>query len=245
MPRYKLTMEYDGTPYSGWQAQDNAKGVQNVLQHAIHGFCGETVTVAGAGRTDSGVHAAGQVAHIDLEKDWEEHRVREALNAHLRDEKIVILNAEKVDPSFDARFSAKKRVYHYRMLDRHAPPALARDHVWHVRDPLDALLMQEGANFLLGHHDFTTFRHARCQAKSPMKTLDVLDVTRKDNEILVVAESRSFLHAQVRSMVGSLKIVGEGAEPPCWMKKILQARDRTLCGAVAPPQGLTLMRVDY
>ncbi len=245
MPRFKLTIEYDGTDFSGWQAQGNALGVQNVLKKAIHDFCGESVAVAGAGRTDAGVHALGQVAHIDLQKNWQPARVREALNAHLRDHAVVVLDAEKADLTFDARFSAKKRTYLYRILNRRSPPALELNRVWHVIAPLDEELMQEGANYLIGHHDFTTFRHSRCQAKSPVKTLERLKVRRKGDEILIEAVSKSFLHNQVRSMVGSLKVVGEKKHKATWIKKILEARDRKACGACAPAAGLTLMRVDY
>jgi tRNA pseudouridine38-40 synthase len=245
MPRYKLTIEYDGTPFSGWQAQGNALGVQNVLKRAIENFCGEAVSVYGAGRTDAGVHASGQVAHIDLSKNWQPARVCDALNAHLREQAVIILNVEKAEEDFHARFSAKRRVYRYRILNRRAPPALQLNRVWHVISLLDENLMQQGAAYLIGKHDFTTFRHARCQAKSPIKNLDCLDVRREGDEIIIDAESKSFLHNQVRSIVGSLKLVGEEKHKPAWINKILEARDRTKCGALAPPHGLTLMRVDY
>ncbi|MES2905554.1 MAG: tRNA pseudouridine(38-40) synthase TruA [Pseudomonadota bacterium] len=247
MPRYKLIIEYDGTHYSGWQAQNSngARGVQNVLMQAIESFCGEQVSVAGAGRTDAGVHASGQVAHIDLSKDWQGARIRDALNAHLREEAVSVVDAKKVADDFDARFSAKKRHYLYRILNRRAPPALESAFVWHVLKPLDIDAMQEGAQYLIGKHDFTTFRHARCQAKSPIKNLDRIEISRCHDEIYIEAESLSFLHAQVRSIVGSLRVVGEGREEPSWIKQILEAKDRSLCGALAPPQGLTLTRVDY
>lgn len=247
MPRYKLLIEYDGRPYSGWQAQNSgdARGVQNILMQAIESFCGEKVKVAGAGRTDAGVHAGGQVAHIDLTKAWQAARIRDALNAHLREEAISILDVEKVEDSFDARRSATKRHYLYRILNRRPPPALECNVVWHVVKPLDADAMQEGAQYLVGKHDFTTFRHARCQAKSPVKNLDRISVLRCGDEIRIEAESRSFLHSQVRSIAGSLRVVGEGREKPIWIRKILEARDRSLCGALAPPHGLNLMRVDY
>ena len=245
LPRYKLTIEYDGGAYEGWQAQPNGAGVQNALAKAIANFCGDISSVNGAGRTDAGVHASGQVAHIDLTKPWEPHRVREALNAHLREEQIVILRVDEVDESFDARFSATARSYAYRFLNRDAPPALLRGRVWHVIDKLDIDAMNEAAAFLIGNHDFTTFRHARCQAKSPVKTLDELRVTADGENVVIFAKSRSFLHNQVRSIAGSLKMVGTGDKPPLWIKQILEARDRTACGVVAPAQGLTLTRVDY
>jgi tRNA pseudouridine38-40 synthase len=245
LPRYKLIIEYDGTPFSGWQAQKKHLGVQNVIMQAVQAFCGEDVKLGGAGRTDTGVHAAGQVAHIDLTKNWAPARVRDALNAHIRDYPVSILEVEKVDETFDARFSAKGRLYRYRILNRRSSPTLDLYRVWHVIAPLDEKLMQEGAAYLIGKHDFTTFRHARCQSKSPVKNLDRLDVRRKGDEIFIEAESKSFLHNQVRSIVGSLKLVGEGKHKPAWIKKILEARDRKLCGALAPACGLTLMRVNY
>jgi tRNA pseudouridine38-40 synthase len=245
MPRYKLLIEYDGTPFSGWQAQRKHLGVQNVIMQAIHAFCGEQVKINGAGRTDTGVHASGQVAHIDLTKNWAPARVRDALNAHMRVYPVSILEVEKVDKDFDARFSANRRLYRYRILNRRAPPALELNRAWHVIAKLDERLMQQGADYLIGKHDFTTFRHARCQAKSPIKNLDRIDVTREGDEIIIEAEAKSFLHNQVRSIVGSLKLVGMGRHKPIWIKKILQARDRNKCGALAPACGLTLVRVDY
>ncbi len=245
LPRYKLTIEYDGGAYEGWQSQKNGAGVQNAIAKAIANFCGDVSSVNGAGRTDAGVHASGQVAHIDLTKPWELTRVRNALNAHLRHEQIVIVSVDQVSDEFDSRFSATARSYLYRILNRQAPPALARGRVWHVVDPLDSAMMNEAAAFLIGQHDFTTFRHARCQAKSPVKTLDDLKVTTQGDEVLIYARSRSFLHNQVRSIAGSLKMVGTGDRSPLWIKEILEARDRTACGVVAPAQGLTLTRVDY
>jgi tRNA pseudouridine38-40 synthase len=245
MPRYKLTIEYDGTLFSGWQAQRGHLGVQKVIADAIYAFCGEKVKVNGAGRTDAGVHAAAQVAHIDLGKNWAATRVRDALNAHLRDYPVSILDVEKVSAKFDARFSAKKRLYRYRILNRRSPPALELNLAWHVIAPLNEKLMQKGAKYLLGKHDFTTFRHARCQAKSPVKNLDRLVIKRKGDEIIIEAEAKSFLHNQVRSIVGSLKLVGEGKKKPIWIKKILQERDRKQCGALAPACGLTLEKVTY
>ncbi len=245
MPRYKLTIEYDGGPFVGWQRQENGRSVQQAIEEAALAFCGETVAVGGAGRTDAGVHALGQVAHLDLARDWPADTVRDAINAHLRPEPVAILAAEAVPADFDARFSAVRRHYLYRISDRKAPPVLDRGRLWAVNVSLDADAMHEGARHLLGNHDFTTFRATGCQAKSPVKTLDRLDVSRAGGEIVVRAEARSFLHHQVRSMVGSLKRVGEGRWPPAMIGEILGARDRTRCGPVAPPDGLYLVAVDY
>lgn len=245
MPRYRITIEYDGTPFVGWQIQGKGASVQGALTAAIHAFTAETVTLKGAGRTDAGVHASGQVAHFELARAWDAGRVREALNYHLRPDPVSVLDCAEVPESFDARFSATARHYIYRILTRRAPPALDRNRVWWVSRPLDADAMAEGARHLLGHHDFTTFRAAGCQAKSPMRTLDRLDVIRVGEHIEIHASARSFLHNQVRSMAGSLKRVGEGAWPPAEMREALAARDRARCAAVAPPTGLYLVRVDY
>ncbi len=245
MPRYKLTIEYDGRPYVGWQRQENGRSVQQAIEEAVAGFSGETVTVKGAGRTDSGVHALGQVAHIDLTRDWPADTVRDALNAHLRAETVAILVAEAVAGDFDARFSAVKRHYLYRLLDRRAPPVIDRGRVWWVGQRLDHEAMHAAAQALVGKHDFTTFRASECQAKSPVKTLDRLAVSRAGDEIVVVAEARSFLHNQVRSMVGTLKKVGDGKWPIAAVGEALEAADRTRSGPVAPPDGLYLVAVDY
>ena len=245
MPRYKLTIEYAGTPYVGWQAQDNGVSVQGVLTDAIAAFSGERVNVAGAGRTDAGVHALGQVAHFDLSKDWDSDTVRDALNAHLRPHPIAVLAAEQVAESFDARFSATKRHYLYRIVNRRADLALEVNRAWRVPRPLDDAAMHRAAQRLIGKHDFTTFRSAECQAKSPLKTLDRLDVVRDGDHIDVSASARSFLQHQVRSMVGSLVHVGEGKWHADDLAAALAARDRTACGQVAPPQGLYLVRVEY
>jgi tRNA pseudouridine38-40 synthase len=245
MPRYKLTIEYDGTPFLGWQVQDGGLTVAGVLEDAVEKLSGQRTKVSGAGRTDAGVHALGQVAHIDLDKDWETDVVRDGLNAHLRPQPVAILSAEKVGEDFDARFSAIKRHYLYRILNRRADLALERNRVWRVARPLDDKKMHEAAQHLVGHHDFTTFRSTECQAKSPMKTLDVLNVTRDGQEVRIEASARSFLHNQVRSLVGSLEQVGEGRWTPADMKRALEARDRAACGSVAPPDGLYLVRVDY
>ncbi|MBW3560172.1 MAG: tRNA pseudouridine(38-40) synthase TruA [Proteobacteria bacterium] len=245
MPRYKLTLEYDGGPFVGWQAQANGPSVQAALQAAVHAFSGEAVTVTGAGRTDTGVHAHGQVAHLDLSRDWPPRTVREAVNAHLWPQPVAVLEAEPAAEDFHARFSATGRRYLFRILDRRAPPALLRGRVWHVRKPLDAALMAEAAATLIGRHDFTTFRDAHCQAESPVRTLDQLEVRREGEEIHLRFAARSFLHRQVRSITGSLAEVGAGRWPPDDVRQALDARDRAACGPVAPPEGLYLTAVTY
>jgi tRNA pseudouridine38-40 synthase len=245
VPRYKLTIEYDGGPFVGWQRQANGPSVQQAIEAAVLAFSGETVVVKGAGRTDAGVHALGQVAHIDLARERTADTVRDAINAHLRPAPVAILAAEAVGDDFDARFSAVKRHYLYRILDRRAPPALDRGRVWHVPSRLDSDAMHEAAQALVGNHDFTTFRAAECQARSPVKTLDRLDVTREGAEIAIRASARSFLHSQVRSMAGALKKVGEGRWRIGEVGAALAARDRTRAGPVAPPDGLHLVAVDY
>ncbi|MFZ0423027.1 MAG: tRNA pseudouridine(38-40) synthase TruA [Xanthobacteraceae bacterium] len=245
MPRYKLTIEYDGTPYVGWQAQENGASVQGVLTDAVAAFAGERVTVAGAGRTDTGVHALGQVAHIDLAKDWDNDTVRDAINFHLRPRPVAVLAAERVAADFDARFSALKRHYLYRIVNRRADLTLDQNRAWRVPRVLDSTAMHAAAQLLLGKHDFTTFRSTECQAKSPVKTLDRLDVTRDGDKVSITAAARSFLQHQVRSMVGSLIHVGEGKWSAKDLAEALAARDRTACGQVAPPHGLYLVRVDY
>jgi tRNA pseudouridine38-40 synthase len=245
MPRYKLTIEYDGRPFVGWQIQDNGPSVQGVLAAAIAAFCGEEAKVHGAGRTDAGVHALGQVGHVDLAKDWDEDTVRDAVNAHLRPHPVAVLKAERVVDSFDARFSAIRRHYRYRIISRRADLTLERGLAWRIGKPLDSAAMHAAAQRLVGRHDFTTFRHAECQAKSPVKTLDRLDVERRADEIDVTASARSFLHTQVRSMVGALALVGEGKWTANDVSAALAKRDRAACAPVAPPDGLYLTRVDY
>jgi tRNA pseudouridine38-40 synthase len=245
MPRYKLVLEYDGAPFVGWQMQDNGVSVQGVLTDAIVAFCGERVAVQGAGRTDAGVHARGQVAHVDLAKAWDTDTVRDAVNAHLRPHPVAVLAAEIAADDFDARFSAIKRHYLYRIVNRRADLALERQRAWRIGRPLDAAAMQSAAQRLVGKHDFTTFRAAECQAKSPVKTLDRLDVERDGEDIRVNASARSFLHTQVRSMVGSLALVGEGRWSADDLSRALAAHDRAACGPVAPPDGLYLVQVDY
>lgn len=245
MPRYKLTIEYDGTPFSGWQRQAGRPSVQQALEEAIAAMSGEMVTMQAAGRTDAGVHALGQVAHFDLSKAWEPFRIREALNYHLRPQPVAVISAEAVGDDFEARFSATARHYEYRILTRRAPPVIERDHVWHIPKPLDAQAMDHAAGLILGTHDFTTFRSSECQANSPLRTLDTFSVRQEPDHIVITASARSFLHHQVRSMVGSLRLVGEGKWAPAKLRTVLDARDRSLCGAMAPSAGLYLTRVDY
>jgi tRNA pseudouridine38-40 synthase len=245
MPRFKLTIEYDGTPFCGWQIQADQISVQGVLTAAVEALSGQKVLVQGAGRTDAGVHARAQVAHVDLTKDWDTDTVRDALNAHLRPYPVAILAAERVADDFNARGSAVKRHYLYKIINRRADLTLEVGRAWRVPRPLDANAMHHAAQRLIGKHDFTTFRSIECQAKSPVKTLDVLAVERNGDEISVSAKARSFLHNQVRSMVGSLVAVGEGKWTADDLGKALNARDRAACGQVAPPDGLYLMKVDY
>lgn len=245
MPRFSITVEYDGTPFAGWQMQAHEPSVQGALTEALHRFTGETVTVKGAGRTDAGVHALGQVAHFDLARAWEPGRVRDALNYHLKPAPVSVVECAAVDDSFDARFSATGRQYLYRILARRARPALDANRVWWVPYDLDAGAMHLAAQTLLGRHDFTTFRAAGCQAKSPIKTLDRLDVVQASLEIHILAEARSFLHSQVRSMAGTLKLAGEGRLSPADVRAALDACDRARCGPVAPPTGLYLTAVRY
>ncbi|HEY0302463.1 MAG TPA: tRNA pseudouridine(38-40) synthase TruA [Rhizomicrobium sp.] len=245
MPRYKLIIEYDGTPFSGWQIQDNAPTVQGALETAVKAICGDNVRVHGSGRTDAGVHALAQVAHCDIEKPFPLGRLRDGLNAHLRPHPIAVLSADIVADDFEARFSARKRHYRYRITNHRANLALDIKRSWRVPRALDSDAMDAAAKRLLGKHDFTTFRDTECQAKSPEKTLDRFDVSQAGGEIHVAATARSFLHNQVRSMVGSLVMVGEGRWNADDLGRALAARSRTACGPVAPPDGLYLVRVDY
>jgi len=245
MPRYKLIIEYDGGSFAGWQRQENGPSIQGAIEAAIEAFCGDKVTITGAGRTDSGVHALGQVAHADLTKDHEARTVRDAINFHLRPQPISILAAEKTRDGFNARFSATGRQYLYRILNRPAAPALDRGRVWHVGPALDWQAMHQAAQRLIGKHDFTTFRSAACQSASPVKTLDRLDVVAAGAEIHIHAAARSFLHNQVRSLAGSLKLVGDGRWTGDDLVNALEARNRAACGPVAPAAGLYLMAVDY
>jgi tRNA pseudouridine38-40 synthase len=245
MPRYKLTIEYDGAPFTGWQIQPATPSVQGAIMAAIAAFSGEKVMVQGAGRTDTGVHALGQVAHFDLMKDFDTDTVRDAINAHLRPQPVAVLAAERVVADFDARRSALRRHYLYRIANRRPDLVLDRGRVWRVPRTLDVDAMHAAAQRLIGLHDFTTFRSTECQAKSPVRTLDRLDVARAAGEIQVTAVARSFLHNQVRSMVGSLVQVGERRWNADDLSRALDAKDRTACGPVAPPEGLYLVRVDY
>jgi tRNA pseudouridine38-40 synthase len=245
LPRYKLTIEYDGAPFAGWQIQADGLTVQGVLTAAIEALSGEKTAVQGAGRTDSGVHARGQVAHVDLSKNWDTDTIRDALNAHIRPHPVAILAAEHVAEDFNARTSAVKRHYLYRIINRRADLTVDLGKAWRVPRPLDTAGMHAAAQRLVGKHDFTTFRSTECQAASPVKTLDRLDVERDGDDVNVWASARSFLHSQVRSMVGSLVMAGEGKWSADDLAKALAARDRTACGQVAPPDGLYLMQVDY
>ncbi|HVO16031.1 MAG TPA: tRNA pseudouridine(38-40) synthase TruA [Alphaproteobacteria bacterium] len=245
MPRYRLTLEYDGRAFVGWQRQDNGPSVQAALEAAIRKFCGESATVHAAGRTDSGVHALGQVVHVDLVKEAPTDTVRDALNAHLRPAPVAVLDAAAAAPDFHARFSAIERRYRYRIVNRRAPLALDIGRAWHVSVPLDAAAMHGAAQLLVGNHDFTSFRAAECQAKSPVKTLDALDVERIGDEITIATRARSFLHHQVRNMVGTLKLVGEGKWAADDVAAALAARDRAKSGPTAPAEGLYLVAVRY
>ena len=245
MPRYRLLIEYDGRPYHGFQRQTDLASVQGALERAVRAFCGEDVRVNAAGRTDTGVHATGQTAHIDLQKDWPAATVRNALNAYLVDEPIAILEAEVAAPDWHSRFSATERRYRYVILNRISPPALDKGRVWHVKKPLDAEAMHAAAQVLIGHHDFTTFRDLACQAKSPMKTLDLAVVRREADAVVLEFASRSFLHRQVRSMTGTLAEVGIGRWTKADVADALAAKDRKACGPVAPSDGLYLTGVGY
>ncbi|MCJ7995044.1 tRNA pseudouridine(38-40) synthase TruA [Rhizobium cremeum] len=247
MPRFRMTVEYDGTPYVGWQRQENGPSVQGALENAVLSLTGETVSIRGAGRTDSGVHALGQVIHVDLARAWEPYKLRNALNAHLAlaGERVAVLDVAAVDEAFDARFSAMRRHYLYRIITRPARLALEAERAWWVPKPLDHEAMHAAAQMLVGHHDFTTFRSAHCQATSPVRTLDRLDVTRTGELIEIRASAQSFLHNQIRSFAGTLKLAGEGKMTPEDVRAALDARDRSACGPVAPPEGLFFLKVDY
>lgn len=249
MPRFALKIEYDGAPFSGWQRQANLPSVQGAIEAALAQLEPGPHTIAAAGRTDAGVHALGQVAHCDLTRDWDPFRLSEALNHHLKPAPVAIVACAQVAPDWHARFSAIERRYLFRLLPRRAPPALLAGRVWHCRRDLDVEAMQDAAGHLIGHHDFTTFRSSICQAKSPVKTLDRLTVTRAAGplgaEIHFDVRARSFLHNQVRSFVGTLERVGAGAWAPADVAHALAARDRAACGPVSPPQGLYLRAVRY
>jgi len=243
--RWKLIIEHDGRPYVGWQRQANGASVQQEIEEAITKFSGETVRLHAAGRTDAGVHALGQVAHFDLERPTEAKTVREALNHYLRPQPIAIVSAEEADPHFHARMSARRRRYRYIVLNREARPALDIGRAWHLPYKLDIAAMGEGAAHLIGKHDFTSFRASECQAKSPVKTLDRLDIVADGPNLTFEVSARSFLHHQVRNMVGTLILVGRGKWLPEQVAHALAARDRTAAGPTAPPDGLYLVGVDY
>lgn len=245
MPRYKLTLEYDGGPFAGWQRQPDQPSVQAALERAVAALTGESAAVQGAGRTDAGVHALGQVAHVDLSRDWAAFRLTEALNHHLRPAPIAVLSADIAPDGFHARFSAIERTYVYRIVNRRAPLTFETGTAWRVQVPLDAAAMQAGADHLVGSHDFTTFRSSLCQAKSPVKTVDEARVSREDDEVTITVRARSFLHNQVRSFVGTLERVGAGRWAPQDVAGALAAKDRAACGPVAPPDGLYLAAVRY
>ncbi len=245
MPRFRVTIEYDGTPFVGWQRQSTGPSVQAAIEAALPKFTGEAPEVTAAGRTDAGVHAAGQVIHFDLVRDFPAAKIADALNWHLQPDPIAALDSALAAPDFHARLSATRRAYRYRISTRRAPPVLERNRVWHVGRALDVAAMQAAAARLVGHHDFTTFRAKECQAKSPLKTLDRLDVSRAGDEVVIEAASRSFLHRQVRNMVGTLKLVGDGKWSPDDVTAALAARDRSAGGPTAPPEGLCLMAVGY
>ncbi len=255
MTRWKLTVEYVGTNYSGWQRQEpGTPSVQAAIENAIKKFCQQDITIHAAGRTDAGVHAKGQVAHFDLDYGTRQLSgldLAKALNAHLRPQPVSVIKAEPVSADFHARFDARNKLYRYRILSRPAFPAFDQNMVWHLWRPLDVNAMLGAAQFLLGHHDFTTFRASECQAKSPERTLDRLEIFERSydesggREIIIEAEARSFLHHMVRNMVGTLALVGEGKWQPGDVKTALEARDRTKGGPTAPAEGLALVRVDY
>lgn len=243
--RLRLLVEYDGRPYNGWQRQDGQPTVQGALERAAAKLDGQPVVVQGAGRTDAGVHATGQVAHLTLQKPRPVRKLCDALNYHLRPDPVAVLAVEEVDESFHARFDATGRAYRYIIQTRRAHLTIDKGLIWRIPFEIDVHAMQEAANHLIGEHDFSTFRDAACQAKSPVKTLDTLEVFRLADRVEIATTARSFLHRQVRSITGSLVEVGRGMREPSWMKEILEARDRTACGPVAPADGLYLERVMY
>lgn len=245
MSRYKITIEYDGSGFVGWQRQENGFSVQQAIEEAINKFSGEKITLFGAGRTDSGVHALGQVAHFDLQKNTDADTVRDAVNFHLKPACVSILDATPVADDFDARFSALERAYRYRITNRRAPLAVSRGYSWWVPVPLDVEAMNEAAGHLVGKHDFTTFRSVHCQAKSPLKTLNALTVTGDGESIEIEARAPSFMHHQVRNFAGTLKLVGEGKWSPGKVKTALEKKDRTAGGPTAPPDGLYFVEVVY
>lgn len=248
MPRYKLTIEYDGAPFSGWQKQEGRTTVQGALEEAFAKFAQAPIEVVCAGRTDAGVHARGQVAHVDLPKAYEPVNIRKGVNTYLLPQPIVIVSVEPVHDDFHARFDAKRRHYLYRILNRSSWPTFEAPLVWHVPKPMDLEAMREAASHLIGHHDFTTFRDRECQANSPMRTLDTLEITRlrhRPEQVMIKTSARSFLHHQVRNMAGALMLVGIGKWKPIQMKHALEARDRVAAGPTAPAHALYFTGVEY
>lgn len=246
--RWKIIIEYHGGPYAGWQAQEDQKTVQGEIEAAIKKFCQQDIRIQAAGRTDTGVHAAGQVAHFDLdygERPLTGFDLAKAINAHLKPQPVVVLEAQETSSDFHARFMAVNKLYRYRIVNRRAPLAIDQGLAWHIWKPLDDAAMHNAAQVLLGQHDFTTFRDSECQAKTPMRTLDRIAVTRHGDDIFMEVEARSFLHHQVRNMIGTLVLVGEGKWTKDDFKAAFEARDRTRGGITAPPDGLTLVRIDY
>ena len=245
MQRWKLNIEYKGCQFNGWQSQKDSSGIQDSIQSAIYKFSGETVKIYGAGRTDSGVHANGQVAHFDIERETNENEVREALNNYLRPDLIAIIKVDKVSNDFHARFSAKLRHYEYKIINRRQPLTLEKDLFWRVGKPLNIENMQKGANYLIGTHDFTTFRSINCQSKTAVKSLDSITINKEGEKIYFFFSAKSYLHNQIRSIVGSLKLVGEGKWNPEKINEILNSKERKECGPIAPAEGLYFKSVDY
>jgi tRNA pseudouridine38-40 synthase len=245
MQRLALLVEYDGRPFRGWQRQDNGPSVQAAFEDALYRFCGHSIPVTGAGRTDTGVHAAAQVAHLDLPEGVDPIRLCDAVNHHLRPQPVAVIGLRRVDTAFHARFSAIGRAYRYRILTRRAPPTFDRGLVWHHPVPLEAEIMHDAAQALVGRHDFSSFRATDCQAKSPLKSLDLIHVHRDGDQVLVDVRARSFLHHQVRNIVGTLAMIGSGKRPRRWIDEVLAACDRRAAGPTAPPDGLILVEVAY
>ena len=245
MARWKIIIEYDGRPFNGWQSQKDNTGIQDYVYKAIKNFSGEDVKIFTAGRTDSGVHALGQVSHFDLNRETNSNELREALNSHLKPNPIAILDVIEVEDNFHARFSATKRHYTYGIINRRAPLTFDKGKYWRVAKKLHIKSMIDASKYLIGHHDFTTFRSSHCQSNSPSKTIDLINIEKINDHITFKISAKSFLHNQVRSIVGSLKLVGEGKWETKKIKEILEKQDRTLCGPVAPSEGLCLEKVDY
>lgn len=245
MPRYKCTVEYDGSLFYGWQRQDSVPTVQQIIEEALYGFCGTKIEVYASGRTDAGVHATGQVIHFDLPKAYDTFRIINGINFHLKPAPVVIIDAEEVNDEFHARFDAKKRYYIYRIINRRAPLTIEHNRAWQVPLPLDAVLMQEAANHLIGLHDFTSFRDSECQSKSPVKTVDEIKLVQNGDEIKIYVSAKSFLHHMVRNITGTLKLVGAGKIKPEYMDEIINAKNRSAAGPTAPACGLYLVKVEY